>query len=326
MEDPGILTRDSLSKLVVGAVFHDNKKHINSIDFDHTGQFCVTSSDDESLHLYDCERGTKVKTSNSKKYGCNLAKFTHHKNCIIYASTKEDDAIRYMSFHDNKFIRYFKGHQGNVTSLDMSPLDDRFISAASDSSVRLWDLRTENAQGFMQVPNGNPLVAFDPSGKVFAIALQSKVIRLYDIASFENGPFVTGAPTHHLQTDITWTGIKFSNDGNYILISTNGPELYVVSGLDPKELVAKLTGHQNLAALDLHADFTPDAKFAMCGSQDGKVHFWEIKSQQLVCSLDGHTEGSKVVAYNPKFNMAASADANLAFWIPPPPGAMPEGD
>lgn len=31
-----------------------------------------------------------VESSNSKKYGCNLVKFTHQKNCVLYASTKED--------------------------------------------------------------------------------------------------------------------------------------------------------------------------------------------------------------------------------------------
>lgn len=67
----------------------------------------------------------------SKKYGVTLARFTHHKNNVIYASTKEDgndrsrprffyktvkilskiDTLRYLSIHDNKYIRYFRGHK-----------------------------------------------------------------------------------------------------------------------------------------------------------------------------------------------------------------------
>lgn len=65
----------------------------------------------------------------SKKYGVTLARFTHHKNNVIYASTKEDgnfvtnfcdktmsdtlliDTLRYLSVYDNKYIRYFRGHK-----------------------------------------------------------------------------------------------------------------------------------------------------------------------------------------------------------------------
>ena len=39
---------------------------------------------------------------NSQKYGVDLVRFTHAKNAAIHASTKRDDAIRYLSLHDNK--------------------------------------------------------------------------------------------------------------------------------------------------------------------------------------------------------------------------------
>lgn len=51
-----------------------------------------------------------------------------------------------MSFYDNKFLRYFKGHTKQVVGLEMSPQDDTFLSSALDDTVRLWDLRTPNCQ------------------------------------------------------------------------------------------------------------------------------------------------------------------------------------
>lgn len=73
------------------------------------------------------------------------------------------DGIRYLSLHDNNYVRYFKGHkkkcvlpcsphhssslgEPRVVSLQMSPQDDTFLSGATDDTVRLWDLRTQNAQ------------------------------------------------------------------------------------------------------------------------------------------------------------------------------------
>src|SRR6267154_1190314 len=55
-----------------------------------------------------------TKTLHSKKYGVDLPRFTHKNTAIIYASTKEDDTIRYHSLHDNKYLQYFRGHSQRV--------------------------------------------------------------------------------------------------------------------------------------------------------------------------------------------------------------------
>lgn len=41
----------------VAKVFHDNKDRINSIDFTTDGNTLISSSDDESINLYDCQKG-----------------------------------------------------------------------------------------------------------------------------------------------------------------------------------------------------------------------------------------------------------------------------
>lgn len=64
----------------------------------------------------------------------------------------------------------------SVTSLSMSPVDDSFLSASLDRSVRLWDVRTPICQGLLNIPDeyaserksaddaGKILVAHDPNG------------------------------------------------------------------------------------------------------------------------------------------------------------------
>lgn len=42
----------------VAKVFRENTERINSIDFSHNGETLISSSDDESIVIYDCERGT----------------------------------------------------------------------------------------------------------------------------------------------------------------------------------------------------------------------------------------------------------------------------
>ena len=40
--------------------------------------------------------------------------------------------MRYMSVHDNKYIRYFLGHKARVISLDVSPINDTFVTSSQD--------------------------------------------------------------------------------------------------------------------------------------------------------------------------------------------------
>lgn len=94
------------------------------------------------------------------------------------------DAIRYQSLHDNKYIRYFTGHTKRVVCLNMSPVDDSFISGSLDKSIRLWDLRSANCQGIMHMP-GRPVAAFDPEGLIFAAGINSEMVKLYDLRSYD---------------------------------------------------------------------------------------------------------------------------------------------
>jgi COMPASS component SWD2 len=84
------LTASALKSLTIAKVFRQNKKRITSFDFDDTGEFLVTASEDESIGLYDCKYGRDKKTLYSKKYGIKYVKFAHTSNSILHSSTKED--------------------------------------------------------------------------------------------------------------------------------------------------------------------------------------------------------------------------------------------
>jgi len=91
-------------------VFHENTDRINALDFSANGETLITSSDDDSIVIYDCQAGSYVfidftknsfflflrakKTLNSKKYGVDLIRFTHATNTVIHSSTKIDGKSR----------------------------------------------------------------------------------------------------------------------------------------------------------------------------------------------------------------------------------------
>ncbi|KAH1167793.1 hypothetical protein KIL84_003276 [Mauremys mutica] len=255
------LTDNVLRSFRVAKVFRENSDKINCFDFSPNGETVISSSDDDSIVLYDCQEGKPKRTLYSKKYGVDLIRYTHAANTVVYSSNKIDDTIRYLSLHDNKYIRYFPGHSKRVVALSMSPVDDTFISGSLDKTIRLWDLRSPNCQGLMHL-QGKPVCSFDPEGLIFAAGVNSEMVKLYDLRSFDKGPFAT----FKMQYDRTceWTGLKFSNDGKLILISTNGGFLRLIDAFKGAVLHT-FGGYNNSKAVTLEASFTPDSQFIMIG-------------------------------------------------------------
>ena len=283
------------------------RHHLTSLDFDDTGEWLVTCSTDDSLQLYDCRDAKHSKTLFSKKYGCHLARFTHRHTNVVYASTKENDTLRYLSLHDNSFVRYFKGHIDRVTTLELSPLDDTFLSAAADDTVRLWDLRSPDAQGLLNIPAPS-MACWDPTGAVFVVGSQlTGHISLYDVRTFDRKPFAT----FHLEDNAflskfsypprmpEWQRIEVSNDGKLILVVTWGEAHYILDAFSGA-LFARLIGIRSVCrqlpstnanlpntpgaaqkyGAGAHGSgdccFTPDAKHVVAGSADGSLAIWDL--------------------------------------------------
>ncbi|XP_069141823.1 WD repeat-containing protein 82-like [Argopecten irradians] len=307
------LTDSVVQNFRVAKIFRENTDRITSLDYSANGETLISSSDDDSIVIYDCQNGTPKRTLNSKKYGVDLICYTHAANTALHSSTKVDDTIRYLSLHDNKYIRYFPGHTKKVVTLNMSPINDTFLSGSLDKTIRLWDLRSQNCQGLMHLP-GRPVAAFDPDGLIFAAGINSEVVKLYDLRSFDKGPFTHFKLSQDRGCD--WTGMKFSPDGKLILISTNGQVLRLIDAFQGTCLQTFM-GFQNNKGIPLEASFSPDSQFAMCGSTDGRIHTWNTDTGVRVSVLNcDHPGPVQCVQFNPKYMMLATACTNMAFWLP----------
>ncbi|RDB25808.1 WD repeat-containing protein 82 [Hypsizygus marmoreus] len=336
-------------------------RHITGICFDDRGDQLITAGEDETFRVYSCKSGKHVKTLHSKKYGVDLPRFTHKNTAIVHASTKEDDTIRYHSLHDNKYLQYFKGHKGKVVSLEVSPVDDGFMSGSLDKTVRLWDLRAPACRGLLSLPS-TPIIAYDATGVVFAVAVNNySRILLYDQANFDKAPFLVITledPTLSLISypprPIYMTSMSFSSNGKYLLVGCSGDAHYILDAFEG-HLLAKLEGHVGLERRSISAPpsiepakgssgeevgWTPDSKYVVGGSLDGKVLVWDVQHLPTrtgevdlkvhpmrlrpLVALDGHPGPSRCVRFNPRIAMMCTAGSELAFWLPDTSGDAEE--
>ncbi|GMM33457.1 WD-repeat containing protein [Saccharomycopsis crataegensis] len=314
--------------------YHRDEAPVTSLDFDDSGQFLISSGADESMQLYDCKSGKHVKSVLSKKYGTHLARFTHNSKNCIYASTKNEHTIRYLSLHDNTYVRYFKGHKALVNSLEVSPTSDMFISTSFDNSVRVWDFRTSNCQGYMTCRNRS-ICSFDPSGLVFAIGnSDTKEVGLYDCRNYDKDPFIVFDLKKFERDPVTlersfWNKLDFSNDGRHLLIGTNYQYHYVLDSYEG-ELVTKLKGHGPFKPRNYpdtgSVSFSPDGRYVFGGSGTNDVLVWDMNQLQSsvppgkvlnpLKALKGDKATPRMVLFNPKMMMLATADNEVSMWLP----------
>lgn len=276
------------------------------------------------VHLsYDCQSATHLKTLYSKKYGVSHIKFAHGGNTVIHGSTKENDTIRYLSLHDNKYLRYFVGHKAKVTGLSLSPIEDKFLSSSEDKTVRLWDLRSTHCQGVLQTPLPS-VVSYDPDGVIFAVGLNGTEIKMYDARMYSQGPFKTFDMAASSMLGAKKLGsmreLKFSPDGKLVaayladktvaLVDAYTYELKTMLGVSRYADTGNAEGEVESIC------FSPGGEYVYGGLTKGAISVWNAEDGREVARLLGHNEPVKAVMFNPKAMMLSSAHSDLAFWIP----------
>lgn len=318
----------NITKFKVAKEFSENKARINSIDFSHDGKNLISSSDDDNIILYDCEKGTKKRDIMSHKYGADLIRYTHASNTAIHTSNKLNDTIRYLSLHDNKYLRYFVGHSERVVTLSMSPADDQFISGSEDKTIRLWDLKSDKHIGILKDLESPPIANYDPEGLVFAVGMKSEIIKLYDSRQYSKGPFNTIKCVRPLDSKLTWKSLKFSPNGKQILITSDMEELFILDAFSGQPLQKLTFGSSPITTPLKHpceASYTPDSQYILCGGVDGSIHVWSANKGTKVAQLKPtrtNPEPVQCLMFNPKYMLMASGCSKMSFWIPTHPEPM----
>ena len=139
-------------------------------------------------------------------------------------------------------------------------------------------------------------------------------------------------PAHTISRE--WTKLEFSNDGKSLLIASNAPSGHLLldafSG-DLKAFCTRPINPTNLRAApgdpgtsgQGDACFSADGRYVIGGSGgDRDAVVWDTQGR-----ADGETEllpmaglpckwKANVVEWNPRYNMLATADKEVEFWLP----------
>lgn len=180
--------------------------------------------------------------------------------------------------------------------------------------------------------------AYDQEGVVFGVYTDDHLVRMYDARNYQDGPFgkfslydtsilsvlepyLARAQAPNLNAkQLHALDIKFSPDGNQLLVTTNRG---VFLHLDAFEghLLHMFTAHEADARYEgvkLGSAYSADGAYVTTGSGDGRIFIYRAASGELVHTLPrGHAGPVVELQWSPQRHMLASIGANTTvFWTP----------
>ncbi|CAK9170181.1 unnamed protein product [Ilex paraguariensis] len=299
---------------------------VNSVEFNSTGDFLVSGSDDRQVMLWNWATKTLRLSYPSghldNVFQARIMPFTD--DCKI-VSAAADGQVRLGQLSENGQVetKRLGKHQGRVHKLAVEPGSPYiFYSSGKDGFVQHFDLRsnhatklfccssfTENNKQSSRSLRLNAIVIDPRNPNYFTLGGSDVYARVYDIrkcqldaSSKQDIPINTFCPRHLIETyDVHITALDYSNTSE-LLVSYNDELIYLFQknmGLGPLPLpvpheeLQKLegaqvySGHRNSQTVKGVSFFGPNDEYILSGSDCGHIFIWKKRGAKLVRLMVG---------------------------------------
>ncbi|KIK26417.1 hypothetical protein PISMIDRAFT_95013 [Pisolithus microcarpus 441] len=252
---------------------------VNSVLFSSDGKKIVSGADDNTVRIWDAERGVQV-GSPFEGHGDVVTSVGFSPDDKRIVSGSHDETVRVWDIERGVQIGVpLEGHGKAVTSVAFSSDGERIVSGSHDKTIRVWD-----AERGVQI--GDPLKGH--TGWVNSVAF-----------SFDNRRIVSGS--HDKTTVRIWdvhggiqigncleghgdavTSVEFSSDSKKIVSGSFDKTLRVWDAERGVMIGNPLEGHTNGVT---SVKFSSNGRMIISASRDKTVRFWDV--ERVALSSDG---------------------------------------
>jgi WD40 repeat protein len=314
--------------------------------FSPDGQIIASCGKGDSINLLNIHTGECI--SNLQGHTKWVAEFVFSPDGQTVASGSNDETIRLWDVNTGQCTKIFQGYTNRVNSVSFSPDDTILASACEDKTLKLWDMNTAQCLKILQGHTRSvESVIFNPNSKILA-SIDGETIKFWDIFTREN--FKT------LQCNQPWTNyIVYSPDGKILahfsidktiilLDACTGVYLRTLKGhkrlinsvsFSPdSKMLASGSGDSTVRLWDIetgeciktwkaYSDTVSEVCFGhnnqtliTGGGNEWMMKIWDIHTEKLLNTLQGHTAWIGSIVFNQKTRMLASCsdDETIRLW------------
>lgn len=291
--------------------FIGHAAQVTSVNVSSDGKTLMSTSIDRSIRLWDMatlKQTRRIGIVPSEVYDAALLK-DDTRLVVGYA----DSVVRLIDVYSSTVLTEYKGHQGAVFAVALSPDEMHIASASEDGTVRVWNLASGQTE--LIIPNrngerGGPVnsVAFSPDGTRLLTAGDEGSVRLWDSAT---GQLIRDFDPSKFSGPVLMA--IFSPDGMSILSASSGNDttvrLWKIDGTPIREFVGHTTRVTSLA-------FSPDGQRIVTGSEDATARVWDVATGNQLRQFAGHTSSIWSVTFSAdgQYVVTGSLDRTIRLW------------
>ncbi|EPY52656.1 transcriptional corepressor Tup11 [Schizosaccharomyces cryophilus OY26] len=282
--------------------------------FSHNGKYLATGCN-RATNIFDVHTGQRLFTLNedspdqSRDLYVRTIAFSPDGNYLVTGT--EDRQIKLWDLNTQKVRFLFSGHEQDIYSLDFSHNGRFIVSGSGDHTARLWDVETGQCILKLEIENGVTAIAISPNDQYIAVGSLDQIIRVWSVS----GTLVERLEGHKESV----YSIAFSPDSKILVSGSLDKTIKVwelqfaqsvgLSAIKP-EGVCKATyyGHSDFV---LSVAVSPDNRWALSGSKDRSIQFWDLQTGQSYLTCQGHKNSVISVSFSPDGKQFASGSGDL---------------
>ncbi|KAJ1667573.1 hypothetical protein IW140_002153 [Coemansia sp. RSA 1813] len=255
-------------------------EELHSIALSRNGELLAVGGQSNTVKVFDAQTGDSIYSLAGCLKGVNHVDISADGKLLVAASS--DHTARIWRLDTGRAWKTLSGHIGSVMTAKFNGSGSRVFTYSQDRTVKVWDVqRGLCVRTLFTVSSCHDLDLLDAEGARIVTAHMDNSVRVWDTAS---GKRVAEAAVHREQVMSVWA----SRIGSRVLTNSYDGSLKVVDARTLDVLAVLSAPGYRPSRNWARASLSPDERYAMAGSIDGKLYVWDVASGDLVRTLDIH--------------------------------------